>query len=349
MERRRSAVSWVVVLCTATAVGGACGGEDEREAAPGLVEVSTLQTRSAFHEPASDDSRLVGPNFEIAIDRVAVAESSSDLFFDVPDRQRFRAPEGHELVAATLTANPRLDPEEVPPAHVEVGQGEEMIDMPGTGETIVAVVPQGDSARLLVRDLGRSQSIDLRTGERGSDAIDGFYTDVGQVLEHTYTGSAALPPLIPFTPLPPPYGSIGSPPVPAEVEITIDTVLRRPWLPGPDTGYAAVGRAWLAFEASLGVTGMLSSGCGAVPYLQTELTFSLIDDAGRQLRPQLGYVGDVPSSLVVFDVPADFTTGTLRIDPGASPILNALPVDTDPCAWVTPPAAATIPLHLVEA
>jgi hypothetical protein len=277
---------------------------------------------------------------------VKIAESSSDLFLDAAGRQRFRAPEGHQLVAAVLTPSSRFEADEVPTARVEVGQDDDAIDMPGPGEAVVAVVPRGESARLVVGDLGRTQSIDLRTGERGDDAIEGFYTDVGQVVEHTYTGSGTLPPLIPPIALPPPYPPIESPPVASDVEIGIDAVLRRPWVPG--AGYAADGRAWLMFETTVQVVPTGASVCGVFLQLPAELTFTLVDEAGRQLRPQPGFVGELPSSVVVIDVPADFTTGTLRIDPGASPLLDTPPVDMTPCAWVTPPPAGTLALHLSE-
>jgi hypothetical protein len=47
--------------------------------------------------------------------------------------------------------------------------------VPAHSEGLVVSVPEGGTATLRVTDEGRTQSYDLRAGERGPDAIAGYY------------------------------------------------------------------------------------------------------------------------------------------------------------------------------
>lgn len=67
----------------------------------------------------------------------------------------------------------------------------------------------------------------------------------------------------------------------------------------------------------------------------------LVDEAGNEMAAHPDVAHQPPFAHVVFDVPHDFTTGTLRIRPvtGAETLSGLY-------AWETPPSDATVELRL---
>lgn len=296
------------------------------------------------------DGRLIGPHFNLAVDQVAVVDSLSAA--DDIERSagrlpaRVRAGDGQELVVAYLDG-PRIDTlgdlmdygeggdiglyaadhESEMEAWVDVG--DDRRHLPGLPEpwgVIVASVPEGADVHFAIADSGRWQSVDLRTGQR-QETIDAFYTSARDELDYRYSEPTRV------------YRRTGLLSVELEEEaldLTVERVVRDPW--HAELGYSAAGRAWLNVYGTMGLYPYIEDF-----FLDARRAFVLVDQAGNEMtaHPDIGY--DLPFAQVVFDVPADFTTGTLHVRPTAgAEILSSL------YAWETPPPDATVHLRLSE-
>jgi hypothetical protein len=299
------------------------------------------------------DSRLIGPHYGLALDRVAVVESLSAAADapELPDASplpdRLRASDGHELVIAYL-GGPQVDDlaavdyvdddgdlllysashESELDAWIDVDDDRRALGgMPEPWGVIVTSVPKRADTRFAVTDNGPMQAIDLRTGQR-SEAIDGFYTPATQRLDHEYAETARV------------YKRTGALSVEIEattIELSIRNVAREPW--HRHLGYPEPGRAWLRTFWIPDLN----------PYLENlrpngPTTLALVDSAGNEIPAHPDLADTVRRvNEVVFDVPDDFTTGTLLIRPAAGAELIS-----DLYAWETPPPDASVDVHLSE-
>jgi hypothetical protein len=345
-------------------VGSGCGGGESHLDAD-LVEIYTGWLVVAPGVLGDVEGEVIGPHFDLEVHAVAVGGSFDEVFEDDPPATGEAAP-GHELVLAAIANRRDPDMEPVPdPTRepvVEVVAGEqrtplETMPEPGTLAFLLVSVPEGGEALLRLEDEGRSQSIDLRTAER-TEQVDGFYAEARQDIDTTYTGAGGLPGLDP---------SSGAPvPIAYELVLPLDEAQRKAWV--AHSGYAADGRAWLeVVVGDLAVTPATLEGrrpletCPLVrtlsPALATNLSFTLTDENGGEIRAEPDLIGKVAETgSVVFDVPAGFTSGTLQVAPGGGPLLSyttngggvfVVPDDNE-CAWMVPPAEQTIAIDLTE-
>jgi hypothetical protein len=97
------------------------------------------------------------------------------------------------------------------------------------------------------------------------------------------------------------------------------------------------------------------SPCDLAAAVLSESAFTIVGEDGREIPAEVGLVGSaLVTSGLRFDVSEDFTTGTLRIAPGASQLVQftggeLAPVDPGLCAWIAAPAEQTVAIHLTEA
>ncbi len=243
----------------------------------------------------------------------------------------YHAAEGHELLVATFdTADMAPDPPaeavEAMAWAVVVGERAEAVEPIGPGDSLVVSVPTGTEALLQVTDDGRTQSLSLRTGVRGPDAVPAMYEpQPSQDIHHTYTGSGV-------------YALDDFGPTPVGVEIDLERAWRTVWYPG--AGWAAPGRAWLVVEVTSGrlsteddyawsvVTGMpIREGAFAVTTPDGATSSSVVEasTSGMSVEP----------ARFVFDVPENTTTAVLAVDLGRA---------SD--SWVDAPSPSTVDLAL---
>jgi hypothetical protein len=144
-----------------------------------VVKMSPI--RGAAGLPAS--SVLGGPNFAVYLSEVAtvdhidpewVRQSRLATDLTVP----WRAPPNHEFVLARLSDvpalgqwHPRSPWSEVTADVVIGGTPRRLAEPQSEGAVLIATVAKGAPVRLEITDQGRTQSIDVRTGAVGPDAV----------------------------------------------------------------------------------------------------------------------------------------------------------------------------------
>ncbi|MEV0651285.1 hypothetical protein AB0I28_39130 [Phytomonospora sp. NPDC050363] len=128
---------------------------------------------------AAGDGELIGPHFAIEVSCVRFAASPADLRSG--DERPLPAPPGYEYAVIEFASSPPASPtwdDREPVASLAFEESETVFDeLPGHGDTVVAVVPSEGSVLLTVADEGRAQAIDLRERTR-VDAVDGYYQGV---------------------------------------------------------------------------------------------------------------------------------------------------------------------------
>lgn len=200
----------------------------------------------------SKDAYLVGPTYGVGFDRVAVTReltgaqrqamgmqnaADPDHILSIGDDQPIRASAGHEFVLAQMTkANkwlPAICCEARWSAAVVVAGTPHPVEHLLLGDSVIVVVaPIGAPVSLAMTDAGRTQSIDLRTGHRGRDAIAAYYPILSagtgfRELIHV-NGIDPANTYLPF-------------------DLTVD-LERQPYL--EDKGWAANGRDWVTVRVS---------------------------------------------------------------------------------------------------
>lgn len=313
-------------------------------ARPPQVEAGAVNRHfglSGFDDPAAEDAVLTGPYFEFEVIGVKTVGSLGDLH--PTEDADYRPPDGHELVAALfdgryvgLTSDPSLD------VRVEVGGENVMLDeVPAANEAVVVAAPEDAPVHLVVVDHDGRQSIDLRTGQRVEEFPLFYAESPEQDLSYTYTGSGTVPG--------PPGAAfvdgqlvVQSAADPVDLTIELGTARIEGW--APVGGYALPGRAWLRIEVT---GGSAQWGCALAATPATSSTFTLVDAAGTA-TPAQGHqlhVLGFPPGPIDFDVPEGFTAGSLRITPGAGPLVDSAGSPRT-CGWITPPAEAEVAINL---
>jgi hypothetical protein len=304
-----------------------------------LNDIPAGLTGDVFPE---DRGELIGPHFEMKLSwratGPAVTESPGPA----------RAADGEELVLVAM---------EYP--HVQEGLDEAptaelVVDGTATalerltyvdndpefrgGVIVMASVPTGKPVALRVSDAGRTQTLDVRTGDRGDDAIDLYYRnntqemDTSRSLATGVTTPAGHRPFELAVGYAPPDGSM---PTTAALTAFSDTWAPdgRAWLVVPRPGAAIPGDASfyrLTVDDPTVFTLRLPDGT-VLPALPGGATLDVS-------RDRLSTIPSGPH--VLFDVPADFTEGVFVANLG-----TALISDVDqPGTWSPAPAPFEVPI-----
>jgi hypothetical protein len=266
----------------------------------------------------SPPANLMGPNFSYTLGAVGVTRELPPGFshqFDLPPAT---AAEGHEIVLVEFGrlpegARPLVD-NPGKPARIEVLGGPKLGPaMFGQNypEGVYAFsVPTGGHPVLRVTDEGRVQSLDLRTGRRGADAVPGFhpmrkgshqFSSPGRTgwLYFRISGKGA--------------SGIPSSRRLAATHLTRLDVALSPWT--EERGWAPAGKAWLLVEPHV--------SSGQVKTVDPEVSFEMGPESFRATGP-------------------DGTTYPLRGEPVTSTPLSDAPILTAATAVPASLASVTI-------
>lgn len=146
-------------------------------------------------KPAPSGARLIGPSYRLHVVETATATSLGDAFLpwfrvgEVTPPGPVSAGEGREFLLARLSGkegekeyamfpSTLVDGNQV---RVEVGTESRAVPPMITSDgVLLMVVPVGAPVRLVVRDAGREQRLDLRTGKPGADYSAGAAEGAGE-------------------------------------------------------------------------------------------------------------------------------------------------------------------------
>jgi hypothetical protein len=333
--RSLSALAGGVALVLATA---ACGGGGDDGPPPEAADLVMLYPSASVHaardvlesvEWPEGQGTLRSPHADVAISELSVAGAYAP---GMSDDEAYGAADGHELLVATFDmADAGQIPDQETAAQmswaVAVGDRTEAIDPVASGDTVVVSVPEGDAALLQITDEGRTQSLNLRTGVRGDDAVPGLNEpQPSQQLDHPYTGAGVATVVE------------GMGPAPVDVEVTLARAWRSAW--EPTAGWAAPGRAWLVAEVARASYASDDSYVGTIVIGVGlgEGAFTITGPDGVPTPPAVPVTisgVDAFPSYLVFDVPEDATTATLTISPGDGGM-----------AWVEAPPSGQVAIAL---
>jgi hypothetical protein len=299
-----------------------------------LVDQPPSRTPSATGKSLDQDAAsLLGPHFGA---RYYWAETNThDL------SGKYRAAAKHEFLILLgdrgMSGTYPVEPDDQVTAAVMVdGTSRPLAKVPTWG--LVVSVPVGHKATLTVTDAGRTQSLDVRTGNREADAIAGYYRPrhlETSIREYKANGVAAA------------NGHT------VDLLISVDfymaSVSVQPWI--PRYGWAPDGRAWLEM-ASVVVDVRVASHSRSdnlfayVMRHSTDFpkTFTIAVGGAFEVAAKPGTAdGIFVTSRIVFDVPAGFSTGTLGIRPTGT--LRDAKGASVPYVWRQAPASGQLALR----
>jgi len=327
--------------------------------------VQIVQGTSDGTPPPTADGILITPHSEHVVQSVTTVKELTGPAASLLGLDPCAAGPGNELVIATFK---RPD---APPysgggsvrasAVVTAGKTATAIDLFGQynsatkmypkilPQTVIACVPTGTAVLLRVTDSGRTASLDLRTGKRGTDAtpLSAYRSAAKPGKDHTATGAVITRPGGRFLPEGGKYD--------LEFGIADASFGLTPWAPG---------RGWAPRRMTWAVLGDLtiSGGIADTPSKKRKLivdnaldlaaTFHLTPADGRPLPAQRGTFkvpivaipyGDSNPPDLVWAVPDTFTRGVIRIQPQGTLTVSYSDGDV-PAAWVSRPVAYTFPV-----
>lgn len=324
-QQRSSGVVVLVLLMTGCSAGGSPSAEPSASVvAPG----SGLSATEDFTFPASATPGrdvLVGPFFALQVGKVLFTdrmtqEQAAAFRRNVLDRAKpMRAAPGQRLMVVETVAptvakaglsagGPASDEVQ---AVVRVGQENLRLPLSASellqGKAFVMSVPAKGNPLLAVTDSGRTQSLDLVTGKRTADAIPGYYpVPRGDKVSFDFGGFVGI--------------------VPTGVSLSAARVTLQPYVPGK--GWARKGRAWLLFTGKAHASAPPSPGkVGFGVRLSAAESFLLNGSIRGQGRVNAGPADDTGNGAIadmsfLFNVPAGFRTGVLRVLPRGEFTLN---------------------------
>jgi hypothetical protein len=319
-------------------------------ASPNLVAPLTASPDEVVTDPGDQVTSLSksagafsGPHFSWQFGLVQVTSTTPESGYD--GRMEQAAP-GDEFIAVyaqpgTLAAF-RTESGDKVSAVVAVNGAARALpgDVLTHSEGLLVSVPKGGTATLRVTDDGRTQSYDLRAGKRGPDAIPGYYRPQAVTMPSSgadYTGVGTCPDV--------PYIMGVTLPCSVRIEFLLETdsASLQPWL--PVLGWAKNGRTWLlisdvSYLPDPTPVTIAPGGGKFTPHASKSFSVRLPDGTSAGLVP--GTDNDFTSTqpaVLTFDVPADFTKGTLLIHPDGRLIVTG-----EPDHWSTPPPVKRIPL-----
>jgi hypothetical protein len=259
-----------------------------------------------------DQFRLTGPHFDLAFSGSRVMTLDNELN---------KPAGGHEFLCLEvgdqkLASYPVESDDKVQARVVVDGVSRLLPDLPATG--LEMSVPVGHPAILQVTDDGRTQSMDLRTGQRGDDAIAGYYHPHDLIIKPaTYDAKGRAS-----------YLGAG---LDVETDLTLEELRGsvQPWIPG--RGWAPHGKAWLELSGphlrswttlSEKVTASNIWALLTAYWIDENRSFALTSGTGKSIRPM-----KMPTPRVndffpigidvnfVFLVPDSFAAGDLYFRP----------------------------------
>jgi hypothetical protein len=268
-------------------------------------------------QPPNGEAMLVGPHFVVEFDAIGHATALDETQarrWGLPEA--IRAASGHEL----LLAHTRIPVRESglgpgrgslagPVFQVRVaGQLHGLAEGLAALRTLVVSVPTGADALLAVEDSGRTQTLSLRTGRRGADAIAAYYTARSRAFKLT-SGVQVTEPEVTLP-------SAANNTAPVDVDATVSLL---PFTE-PD-GWATAGRATLRCDIVVVV-----QYPGLYAALDLARSFSLTLPDGTRLAPQSGTLSIRPApggglqpawglAALAFDVPDTTVRGRLAVSP----------------------------------
>ena len=229
-RRRRAGAAFGAAALLLVLASGCTSHDSTPVRAAGYVSLTDAVPMTA--DGSAAQARLVGPHFDLEFTKIeATTENLAPAF---------RAAPGHEILLLhgdTTQQRPAYNAgsgDSVTASVVVDGATRPLQYLPAYG--LAVSVPQGHTATLQVTDDGRTQSLDVRTGKRGKDAIAGYYrphelkwTDA----DYHDTGRATC------------TGPRGTTHFTTDMSTTFGQAAGslEPWLPG--AGWAKDGRVWL--------------------------------------------------------------------------------------------------------
>jgi len=345
----------IVAVLVAGLVGCTSGDDEVPVVDPGSVqEVDTPfgvpledipdgMTGEVFPE---DRGELIGPHFEMKLSWRATGPALTES--GVPAALGpARAPDGEELLLVAMEYPHVQDGlDEAPTAELVVDGTATALERLTYvdndpefrgGVILMASVPIGRPVALRVTDAGRTQTLDVRTGDRGEDAIDLYYRNNTQEMDTStslttgVTTPAGHHPFELTVGYAPPDGSM---PTTAALTAFSDT-----WAPD--------GRAWLVVPRPGAAVRSDASFYRLTVDDPTVFTLRLPDGTVLPALPGGGLdvsrdaLSTIPSGPhVLFDVPADFSEGVFVTSLGAAPISDA----DQPGSWSPAPAPFEVPI-----
>jgi hypothetical protein len=277
------------------------GGDSDLPAKPADFIGLGWSADSAAHK-LDADAYLTGPHFTVVFSALEISDTAG---ID------YRAADGHEFLELAPGSPVTYDPPAGVTARIVVAGRAHAVDLTEmTARGLVVSVQKGHTATLLVTDEGRTQSIDLRKGRRGADAIPGYYPSVTlswQDGDYSELGAAS------------PDGCRRRTRLSLSFSPNESAVL--PW--GPELGWAKPGRAWLPVSYLPMITPITFPDYDSVnempPSCATDLNFTW--DIARSVGLQTGdgeltpVAGTGADHTLVFDVPVSLKSATLLVHP----------------------------------
>lgn len=377
-----AACAMAVGLAAVGGCGGVSGtGGSSPESTPalpvqraGTVEEFTLTSMESPQPPDGltvnlfdEGGHLRGPHFLLSVSWSAVGTELDDVgvLFEQAGLTPRRAPDGHELVV--LAVDPRFrnghyqpGGGDQPDAELVIGdQAKPLESLPlppsdasseNDATVVVASVPARAPVRLRVTDEGRTQTLDARTGERGEDAIEGYYRPNYDELPTEQMDVKAGVSVLggrDFV-----STSLGVDFTNVMTDMRQPRAFATPYTPVQD--WAPDGRAWLVVSPPRVFVEPEPD--------QPGLTLHMPDSQGFRIRlPDGTTIGEVGgqrklethngSALedyeeLVFNVPADFAKGTFEVDLSAASVMAVYRDGELPGSWAPAPKPLRIPIEL---
>lgn len=375
----------VVVLCLlacllAVACTSRTAAEEETAGLPAMRAgaVEEIPTQVGPPPPAPADMTataypdgsgfLTGPHFSVRLawraTGPAVTEQAVGPLASIDPT---RAADGEEVLVVAVDPSPRggqweLGDDAKPTAELvaadrvtalellPLADSETIAPIPQGGALVVASVPTGAPVTLRVTDAGRTQSLDVRTGRLGEDAIAAYYRPNTQELSQSTELTAAVTSS--------PYGTDPTP-----LTMAFEPAAGSPGHPiamlapyRPAAGWARPNRAWLTVPRPAVATGPRLDAPFYTLAIDDPTVFALRLPDGTMVPALPGsstmYVSveDLTPNLgradVVFDVPADFRVGVVVTSLGAAPVTASYGDAKRAGHWAPAPPAVETPIAL---
>lgn len=276
---------------------------------------------------------LSGPDFDVGFGTLEISPYSE---------LDFHAAAGHEFLRLTARnpGNGDSSTDDVN-AQVVVDGKAHSVDLNKIEQSgLIVSVLKGHTAALRITDQGRTQSLDLRTGKLGPDAIKGYYPETVLTWpnsDYSGAGDTTVDGCRRATTL--------------SLSFSSDDTAVLPW--GPDVGWAQPGHAWLPISyltimrpvsvPDYDTIADMPPSCG----IDREFDWDLAASVGVQTpQGEAAPVKVIPDSsgsggTLVFDVPDTLTSGTLVVHPAISYEDGGA---EHPANWTTAPSSARLPM-----
>lgn len=337
------------------------------------VSVGTLDPPLQMDAMAYDSGEgfLEGPYFALKLSWLATGPAMPEtrpFLASAGDIEPRRAVDGQELLVIGVDAAIRTGqwyPTEKASPQAELVVGDRTtplkklplppdaspLDTNVDSAILVASVPKGAPVRLRVTDEGRTQTLDVRTGQHASDAIAGYYRPYLQKLRWNGDTSAGISVQGGLDHFRVPLG-VGLEGGLEPANIDKPTALLAPYV--PSKGWAPDGQAWLVVPGPA-VSGHMNidekppvklvANDPATFRLRLPDGTELNGDGGpRKIKTFLGHLTDPRD--VIFQVPADFHKGSYLIDLAKTQPLAEYRDATLPGSWAPPPKTLEVPINV---